>query len=75
MRLDQFKFKNSLQFGIKEEAHVKTDANTVVTLLKNDLTIAVIKKVGNVVKYNVAFKNNGNGLEKLNKALKNIGKR
>ena len=75
MRLDQFKFKKSLQFGIKEEAELKTDSNTTVLILRNDLVTQLVKKVGANPVYNVCFQNDEKGQEKLNKALKNIGKR
>jgi len=75
MKLDQFKFKKSLAFGVKEEAVLKTNREDRVEIKKTVNTIQVIKFVSNVPVYDVSFQNNEKGLKKLDQALKTIGKR
>lgn len=75
MKLDQFKFKKSLAFGVEEEAVLKTNREDRVEIKKTVNTIQVIKFVSNVPVYDVSFQNNEKGLKKLDQALKNIGKK
>ena len=75
MTLEQFKFKKSYEFGIKEVAELTTGKDSKVVIKKNDLFMSVIKTLNKRVVYNVAFENNEVGIEKLEKALKNISKR
>lgn len=75
MKLDQFKFKKSLSFGIEEEAVLKTNKEDRVEIRKKVNTTQVIKFVSNVPVYDVSFTNNEKGQKKLEQALKTIGKR
>ena len=71
MRLDQFKFEKTKEQGCDEIAELTIGVDSKVILKKNGRFITVIKILKNVKVYKVAF----NDETKLNKALKNIGKR
>lgn len=71
MTLEQFKFKPSLQHGVKEEAKQTIGKNSWVQLQKEGNFVRVTKVLNKEIVYNVLF----NSEEKLKQALKNIGKR
>jgi len=75
MKLDQFKFKKSLAFGVVEEAVLKTNREDRVEIKRKVNDTQVIKFVSNVPVYDVSFQNNEKGKKKLEQALKTIGKR
>lgn len=75
MRLDQFKFKDSLELGVEKIAKVNTDSVTTVIIKKTATSLQLIKMVNNSSTYVVSFLRTEEGKQKLEKALKNIGKR
>ena len=75
MTVEQFNFKPSLEFGIKEVAVLPTGKDSKVVIRKNDITINLLKYLNNRVVYNVCFMNNEFGETGLKKALKTISKR